>query len=273
MAEAFVNQLLRVENRVQRSDQCIICLTECESLCPKTGIVEYEIRLPCNHTVGSRCIAKWLDPAGVASNSCPMCRYVFFPAQPRPYLELGIMVDGDDVNPADVVAEDLYDHSEVLDFSAFSPFTTGSGNDNEEEEEEEEEERDMQLYHDTEIAIMKDMCSTYCHRLDLASRPTVIFVSQHLAKKMYMYCKSFYYGLSNMAAFSVFVASHLLGVPRSQHWVCAMAGAEDDDVSYLYRLFRFSLIGADLIDEEILAVIDRGDLETVVRYLPRVPDE
>ena len=84
MAEAFLNQLLRVENSVQAqpnssSEPCIICFRDCGTLCPESGIVEWEIRLPCKHIVGSRCIAKWLDPTGSAKNSCPVCRYVFFP--------------------------------------------------------------------------------------------------------------------------------------------------------------------------------------------------
>ena len=98
MAEAFLRQLLRAENSVQPtgSERCIICLTECGTLCPETGVVEWEIRLPCCHTAGSRCIAMWLNPNGTASNSCPVCRHVFFPAQPRPYLEHGVFEDHQD---------------------------------------------------------------------------------------------------------------------------------------------------------------------------------
>ena len=51
-----------------------------------TGVVEWEIRLPCGHSVGSSCIVTWLRD----NNSCPACRKTFFPAQPRPYLEHGI---------------------------------------------------------------------------------------------------------------------------------------------------------------------------------------
>lgn len=49
--------------------------------------------MPCKHTFGSRCITKWLDPMDNAKNSCPLCRFSFFPAQPRPYLEHGVMGD------------------------------------------------------------------------------------------------------------------------------------------------------------------------------------
>ena len=118
MAEAFLRQLLRVENSVQPtgSERCIICLTECGTLCPETGVVEWEIRLPCKHSVGSRCIATWMNPKGTASNSCPVCRHVFFPAQPRPYLEHGVFEDDQDgrvdSGPSDVperVSDDAVD--------------------------------------------------------------------------------------------------------------------------------------------------------------------
>ncbi|CAF9928198.1 hypothetical protein IMSHALPRED_007404 [Imshaugia aleurites] len=77
MAEEFLRQLLRAENRI-RSDEdhkCIICMEECGIMSPETGLVEFAIRLPvCNHIVGSGCIRKWLQ----SNNTCPMCRHVFF---------------------------------------------------------------------------------------------------------------------------------------------------------------------------------------------------
>ena len=55
------------------------------------------MRLPCNHTVGSACIAIWLK----TNNTCPVCRHEFFPAQPRPFLEHGIMDGQEDDEAAD----------------------------------------------------------------------------------------------------------------------------------------------------------------------------
>ena len=43
--------------------------------------------MSCGHTFGSACIAAWLRE----NNSCPLCRETFFPGQPRPYLEDGIL--------------------------------------------------------------------------------------------------------------------------------------------------------------------------------------
>lgn len=58
MAEAFLSQLLLVENRVQNDDsQCCICGHDYGSLRPDSGTIECQIRLPCNHSIGSGCIS------------------------------------------------------------------------------------------------------------------------------------------------------------------------------------------------------------------------
>lgn len=90
MAETFLHELLQSINSVQSGDQdrdCVICLQETGTMSRETGFVELQLRLPCNHIVGSGCITIWLQ----ANNSCPLCRREFFPAQPRPYLEHGVM--------------------------------------------------------------------------------------------------------------------------------------------------------------------------------------
>lgn len=88
MAEAFLSQLLLVENSVQNDDsQCCICGHDYGSLRPDSGTIECQTRLPCNHSIGSGCISIWLSPTGSAENSCPFCRREFFPAQPRPHGE------------------------------------------------------------------------------------------------------------------------------------------------------------------------------------------
>ena len=90
MAEAFLHELLQPQNSVNNPDErCSICLEGYGSLSRETGSIEIEIRLPCTHTVGSACIVTWLK----TNNTCPICRHEFFPAQPRPYLEHGIMED------------------------------------------------------------------------------------------------------------------------------------------------------------------------------------
>ena len=94
MADTFLRELFQARNRAQNDEeqQCIICMEECGTMNSETGLAENAIRLPCEHIVGSGCIAQWLR----SNNTCPLCRHVFFPTQPRPYLEHGIMVSQTD---------------------------------------------------------------------------------------------------------------------------------------------------------------------------------
>ena len=82
MSQNFLNQLLNnPENRVQseNGEKCIICLEEYDTLNPTTGNVECQIRLPCNHSIGSSCLVTWLR----AGNNCPVYRAVFFSTRAR----------------------------------------------------------------------------------------------------------------------------------------------------------------------------------------------
>ncbi|CAF9909489.1 transcription initiation factor IIB [Imshaugia aleurites] len=88
MSQDFLTELLSDSNTQTRSDQhqhhtCMICLEKYNTTNLSTGTLEREIRLPCSHEVGSACIATWLK----THNKCPLCRTVFFPAQPLPHLE------------------------------------------------------------------------------------------------------------------------------------------------------------------------------------------
>ena len=263
MAEAFRSQLLRDKNRVQPcSDQpCMICLTQCDTLCPETGTVEWEVRLPCKHTVGSICITKWLDPSGAANNTCPMCRYVFFPKQPRPHLEHGIF-DGDDLTPAAVLASN---DSEPIDTGPLlSAFSSDSESDMSSDSEYTDEER-----RSFDFETIRVLCETYCRGLEFASSPRMMAVSEHLARKGYDSWRFGYRRLPNLVAFTVLVVSHIMGVPRSLFQVARVAEVDDRIIFAIYRIFLRSEIHREgLLDEEIVGMIDRGDFETVLTYLP-----
>ena len=270
MAEAFRSQLLRDVNRVQPSgDQpCMICLTQCDTLCPETGSVEWEIVLPCKHTVGSICIIKWLDPSGAANNTCPMCRYVFFPQQPQPNFDLGFF-DGDDLTPAAVLAS--HDSEPVDTGPAFTTFEPYAESDISSESEWAED--GMSERGSNDLPMIRNLGETYCRSLDFAPHLSrVMAVTEHLAWKNYQSWLFAESSGSHIVAFTVLAVSHIMGVPRSLFQVSRATLVDDHVIFGLYRLLRRSRgYLAELLDEEALGIIDRGDFETVSSYLPEVP--
>ena len=84
MSKAFLYGLLQKSNIVcLEGEQCGICMEEYNIPSRETGMSEVAMRLPCNHIIGSACIATWLKD----TNTCPICRREFFQTQPRPDLE------------------------------------------------------------------------------------------------------------------------------------------------------------------------------------------
>ena len=255
MAEAFRSQLLRDENRVHSDQPCMICYTQCDTPCPETGTVEWEVRLPCRHTVGSTCISKWLDPSGAANNTCPMCRYVFF--------------DVDDLTPAAVLASS---DSEPMDSGvpfllyADEPDHSGLTDEPDDSEDTEDEEEALMT---SDLAWMRNECEVYCQRLDLASSPRVMAVSEHLARKIHHSWLFMRHRETIIVAFTVLLASHIMGVPRSLLQVSNASFVDDRILFGIYRFFLHSgVYRGELLDEETLGMMDRGDLETVLTYLP-----
>ncbi|KAL9068289.1 MAG: hypothetical protein Q9161_006315 [Pseudevernia consocians] len=116
MAQEFLSQLLRIENTVQVDElearTCMICLESYGTLNSSTGAVELQVRLPCDHLVGTFCIATWLRD----NNNCPACRKTFFPAQPRPYLEHEIINDRPSENTRTMDFRDGNDPVEFCDW-------------------------------------------------------------------------------------------------------------------------------------------------------------
>ena len=348
MSEAFLRQLLRVENSVQEQpNSCFICYTEYGTLCEKTGTVEVAIRLPCKHIVGSRCIATWLDPTGGASNSCPVCRHKFFPAQPRPYLEHGIIEDDDVIGDDGVIGDDegirldtpkdfrgyvvndtwdlrglrgenvtqndrrrenagaesvdeAADQEGISDEDTIpgSPMHIGSlrrsarlrGVVLESRVQNNTPERsarqqgiaqnvddEMVLEKDTEedesnLEIIKTMCETYCYRLSLTTNSRAIELSQRIAQHILEDTGVAYrpgdFSMASIAAVSVFATSHLIGAPKTQEWVSINSSIPANFIAGLYWYVTHPHDFGELIDEEMLAMIGRGDRETVLGFLP-----
>ena len=158
----------------------------------------------------------------------------------------------------------------------FHSWDSGAENGNEEEvreeywEEEEIAMSDVDHHSITDLQTVKAMCETYCYRLNLNSNPRAIDISQHLAGKIYVACLLAAHAPSSIAAVSVYLTSHLVGAPKSRHLVSRMSGVAADVISRLYWSLHPVRVRAEFIDEEMLALIDRGDVETVLGLLPEV---
>ena len=111
MAQQFRQQLLRSENvkLVDEADEstCMICKESYGTINASTGAVEVQIRLPCNHMIGSVCISTWLGE----SNSCPLCRKEFFPPEQRQRLEITAV----NISPPETSVPSIYRGSDAED--------------------------------------------------------------------------------------------------------------------------------------------------------------
>lgn len=269
MAEAFLNQLLRIENRVQ----------------PHSSSSE-------------RCIATWLNPTGAAHNSCPLCRYVFFPARPRPYLEHGSFEDderdgadsdGDDAaGPSDhyhnyapwvpvnrrsdrregsrgpegdedggeMVGDS--DEHEIANMVSPSPRPQANTHNDADEEMHERsinnEEAEEDSTRDPDLETTKIMCTTYCYRLDLTFHPHAIAIAHRFADEMRCWCRYVGHSPSAAAALAVRVASHLIRAPKSAETVHAMTGV---DAEVIAGMDCPAWVRVGLMDEEIVGMMGR----------------
>ena len=163
----------------------------------ETGIIECRIRLPCdpNHTVGSACIATWLK----SNNSCPLCRHEFFPRQPRPYLEHGIMENE---------SLDFY-YPEIISRLAVRSESSG---------------------------LVEPLCLRYGYLLGL--HIYTIRLSQGIGGGASELAAVNGRSEVAIAATSIYIASHFLGDPRSLTEVAQVAGVNEGTIHNLYRQFQ-----------------------------------
>ena len=91
MAQLFLRTLHPLSNNVLTPEsRCMICLIPYNTIPFEGHIPEHAVRLPCNHDVGSDCIARWLFQDN-DNNSCPYCKTKLFQTldqqlSPRPHL-------------------------------------------------------------------------------------------------------------------------------------------------------------------------------------------
>ena len=82
MAQQFLAQLPRARREeLPDGEECMICMEAYGTFPSDNGASEHAVRLPCDHFVGSECIATWLLSGPYNTNTCPLCRRILFAAQ------------------------------------------------------------------------------------------------------------------------------------------------------------------------------------------------
>ena len=215
MSAEFLAKILKIENSLKSSSgqPCCICLQDFGTLSPETGVIECGVALPCCiASVGSSCIATWLR----SNNTCPVCRHVFFPAQPRPYLEHGIMADLDpDFSFAQ--PQQIPEHSIMDDVDPCRP---------------------ERVWHDV------------CNALGLSDR-TIAFAWQLTYRLNNL--ESFEDDpMDCLGGVAIYIMSHILGEPRALGVVSAAVRTHPDDLDRVYRALhpiRDQLVSVELFLE------------------------
>ena len=105
-----------------------------------------------------------------------------------------------------------------------------------EEDEEETVMGGLDQHNTADLETVKNMCLTYCRRLNLTST-RVTDVSERFAEKIFIACRTVGHTPPSIAAVSVFVASHLTGAAKTLHWVSMMSGVYADVISGLYFFY------------------------------------
>lgn len=182
----------------------------------ETGLLELAIRLPsCSHIVGSGCIAQWLQ----SNNTCPLCRHVFFPAQSLPSPHYGIMEGQTNQNRTSRSQILSGPVDGVLDFC-----------------------REITRH-----------CDEYCAHLDLerdisriaaqvvykllGSRPSIAILQDDSDDQV--------------VAVSIYIASHLMGHPRSSREISGVI----DNVDAHYARTTYNLLG------DLSSIVDGLELD------------
>ena len=220
MAEAFLDELLQITNSVPWGDrECVICHEETGTMSRDTGYIELQLRLPCNHVVGSGCISAHFKE----KNFCPVCRREFFPAQPPQHPEHGIAEDHED------------EHHEVG------------------ERENEEQERRSRL------AIVNRFCEDHCNRLPLTNGYRISVFSQLLAEDYACRRVWAHHSAEVIAAACVYLACTFVGRVRSDHNLITAAAVglaevavDETHVSIIDEIFG----GSDRLQTTIEAFLE-----------------
>lgn len=238
MSQEFLSRLLSASEDREQSGNCMICLEDYNTLNISTGTVEWGICLPCGHRVGSACIVTWLQD----HNTCPACRASFFSAQPRPYLEHGIM--GDDESRAAPGSSSTEDVSILGDDEPRAAPGSSST------------ENEIIL-----VAYVRDFCFVFD---DDEAFYAVGAVARSMAHRLMGLVRNPSH--RSIAAASIYMASHILRYPKSPEEIPQISGVSADQIRSIYeQIYRNRM---HVIDPRILDEIS-GDVEGMLALLPR----
>ena len=225
MAQKFLSDLLQIANIVpnQVGDRCAICLEAYGRLSSDTGTIEIGIRLPCDHSIGSACIATWLKDNN--NNTCPICRREFFPAQHS----LAHEHEDDDI----II---------VMDDSE-SEHDDDNDGDNDEE--------GGPLQH------LADLVGTCCLQLSLSADTAEAagLMALKLAEEE-RWLGDGHHTHRCIVAVSIYIASHIMHELRSPREIATVTGVEADHIRDSYDLIypeREQLVRARHAEEEDLS--------------------
>lgn len=252
MAEQFLSQLLRMENKVDcdPSPQCYICLEECDAISQETGIVEWGIRLPCSHVCGSACITTWFR----SNNTCLVCRREFFPPQ---------ISDEDDAmigNEIDEESEDSHEDDAMTDDEI--------GEESEDSDEDEDSDGNEDYYHRHQYLL--DMCRSLQRRLGLSHRLAKMTTDM----AAYMRYGDNYRGYNKRCAavVAMFMVSHIMHEARSLNDVSQavrVPGVSDITADHIRQVYRLVYPhGEDIVPDEVLAELRKDDISGFAELLP-----
>ena len=269
MAQKFLEQLLRNENTVQKDEhdgKCMICLESYGVLSSSTGAMEAPIRLPCKHIVGSMCIGKWLRD----NNSCPLCRATFFPAQPRPYLEHGIMMND----------EESMEHG--FRVSTNDEIRISLGPDTTDEQRAYLQDRIMQVMMSARDPVLGGGAGPaevihlilQSHRLDL--HRDISNTAQHVSRSLSMRLEEVdlpeqVHPSDRNAVLSIYIATHLLNQNVNLTDLCAGRLVNEDDIrSAWHQIYPHRM---ELINTVILSYLVSGHTDRIEAFLPTPESE
>lgn len=170
-----------------------------------TGVIECQIRLPCNHTLGSACIATWLK----SNNTCPVCRHVLFP---RPADD-----DDDDVDDDD-------DESQIVRSGRTSPVYIDT----------DDEEYDEHL--STRVARAARISElTFSYSAALHLNASITICSHGIAEKCGSLNSLPGRSEASIAAASVYMASHIGLQPKTLREISQLADNTEGTIQTVYR--------------------------------------